>query len=56
MKKLRNFKCGTCRKEYEQFVEDAVDTFPCQCGKDAVKQISSPKYFGNSTGKSPAAK
>lgn len=54
MKKLRRFKCGSCQREYEKLVKDEVDVVDCECGDKAVKQLSAPRCFGNTTGKSPS--
>lgn len=51
MKKLHKFKCGSCQKEYEQFVDDTVKTFPCKCGSKATRLLSAPRFSGNSVGK-----
>ena len=57
MKKPRNFLCSECNEVFERWVEDDVKVvehdYPC-CGL-SIKQISAPKYFSNSTGRSPAA-
>lgn len=55
MKKLRNFKCSDCERIEEKFAEDDVLVSECICGGSATRTISAPGYFGNSTGRSPAA-
>ena len=55
MKKLRNFKCSTCDKTFERMVEDTVTIVMCPCDGEATRCISAPGYWGNSTGRSPAA-
>lgn len=54
MKKFRWFHCDSCKAKSEHRVEDGVKTVKCKCGEDAVKMLSAPKYFGNTTGKSPS--
>lgn len=55
MRKLRNFKCET-GAIIERLVNDDINKSTCECGGDAEKTISTPRYLGNSTGKSPARK
>jgi len=54
MKKIRRFKCGSCLREYERLVRDDVMTVTCECKGKAVRQLSNPKYFQNTVGKSPS--
>ena len=56
MKKLRNFKCESKTKAIiERFVVDVITIVLCDCGCEANKTISTPRYLGNSAGgKSPA--
>jgi DNA-directed RNA polymerase subunit RPC12/RpoP len=56
MKKMRIFKCKPCDKDSENLVNDGDIVICPDCGEECVKMISSPRYFGNSTGRSPAAK
>lgn len=56
MKKIRRFKCGSCQKEYEPMVEDDIKSIDCECGSKAVRLLVMPKYFGNTTGRSPSAR
>ncbi len=51
MKKLRNFKCGSCLREYSDLVNDDVKTIDCECGQKAVRTLSAPKLSNNSCGK-----
>ena len=53
MKKYRKFKCGSCNKDYEKLIEDDIKTITCLCGSKAIRLISTPRYFSNTTGKSP---
>jgi len=53
MKKLRNFECES-GAIFERFVVDGITIVKCTCGREAKKTISTPRYLGNSTGKSPA--
>lgn len=56
MKKLRDFKCDKCGHRFESFVEDSQQWLSCiKCGGESYKQLSAPKYFGNTVGKSPSA-
>ena len=56
MKKPRNFLCSECNEVFERWVEDSIKVVLCDCGKgEATRCISAPKYFSNSTGRSPAA-
>ena len=54
MKMLRIFKCKPCKIEMEEFV-NTDDKVECsECGKECLKMLSSPRYFGSTTGRSPA--
>jgi len=53
MKKYRFFKCQ-CGNVDEKYIDDNVSVINCKCGGVMKRQISAPRYFGNSTGKSPA--
>lgn len=53
MKKLRNFECES-KEIIERFVVDAITIVKCSCGREAKRTISTPRYLGNSTGRSPA--
>lgn len=56
MKKIRDFSCQACNKRYEAWVDDEVKTATCiNCGGLAVRSLSAPKCFQNTTGKSPSA-
>lgn len=55
MKKYRNFKCSRCLVVFEKRVEDDVKTLDCECGSEALRQLSAPKHFDNTTGRSPSA-
>ena len=47
-----NFKCGSCQREYKDVrAESDTQTIKCECGKNAVKRLSAPKFTGNSCGK-----
>lgn len=56
MKKIRHFLCGFCARRYEKLVEDGVNEVDCECGAKAAKQLSAPKCFQNTVGKSPSVK
>ena len=51
MKKLRYFKCKTSQQTIERFVRDDQLNAKCDCGSMALKQLSAPKFKGNSFGK-----
>jgi hypothetical protein len=55
MKKYRNFKCSVCEQVEEKRVDDSVLISECECGEESRRIVSAPGYFGNSTGRSPAA-
>lgn len=55
MKKIRHFRCDNCGI-VERMVVDSVTVIKCECGCEAKRTISAPRYFGNSTGKSPAGR
>ena len=54
MKKIRNFKCSECNTSFERMVVDSITLVQCECKGEAKRQLSAPKYFGATTGKSPA--
>ena len=56
MKKLRNFKCQNTNVVFERFVNDGTGELKCKCGAIANRTLSAPKYFSNTTGKSPSCK
>lgn len=41
---------------HETFVKDEEKEVKCECGGIAVRQLSAPKCFQNTTGKSPSLK
>ena len=55
MRKIRDFKCEDCNHRFEQWVEDEVRMLECDCGGMAQRQLSAPKCFQNTTGKSPSS-
>lgn len=57
MKKIRTFKCDTCESVFERMVRDEVLVVTCSCSEkaEAKRQLSSPKCFSNTVGKSPSA-
>lgn len=55
MKKLRNFECDQCGV-FERFAKDNDNHVKCECGLLAFRMLSAPKYFSNTTGKSPATR
>ena len=55
MKKLRYFKCSESSELIERLVEDDMRVIECECGGLASRQLSAPRSFGNTTGKSPSS-
>ena len=56
MRKFRDFKCDTCEHVFERMIEDDQHCIDCvKCGLEAYRQLSAPKCFQNTTGKSPSA-
>ena len=54
MKMLRLFKCSN-EHITERLVESTITITICEeCKNEAKRIISTPRYLGNSTGKSPA--
>ncbi len=56
MKQVNYFKCSSCNKVTDELIESSVKSIPCKCGGDMIKQLSAPKCFSNTTGKSPSCK
>ena len=56
MRKIRSFKCSTCNKTQEHFVDDGITMIDCKCGKQATRMMSAPRCFSNTVGKSPSAR
>lgn len=57
MKKLRRFKCGniSCKTQHERMVEDNIVVISCvKCKSPAARMLAAPRYFGNTTGRSPS--
>ena len=54
MKKLRQFMCYSSNKIIERLVRDDQLNTKCKCGSMAIKQLSAPKCFSNTVGKSPS--
>ena len=44
------------RALFEKLIDDDAYVIACKCGGLAKRTISAPRYFGNSTGKSPAGR
>ena len=55
MKKLRHFKCSETSEIIERLIEDETRIVECECGGIASRQLSAPRSFGNTTGKSPSS-
>lgn len=56
MKKLRQFMCTSSQTIIERFARDDQLNAKCKCGSMALKQLSAPKCFQNTTGKSPSVR
>lgn len=54
MKKFRAFQCES-GEVIEKYVHDHVSTLTCACGKSMKRIVSAPRYFSNTTGRSPSA-
>ena len=54
MKKYRNFKCAECKDIIERLVNDEVLVVNCTCKGLASRQLSAPRCFQNTTGRSPS--
>ena len=54
MKMLRNFKC---KNEHitEKLIDSSINSIVCECEEEALKMLSAPRSFGNTTGRSPSA-
>ena len=52
---LRNFKCGNSHIT-ERLIDSNELTIVCpECNEIALKMLSAPRSFGNTTGRSPSA-
>ena len=57
MQKLRDFKCDTCNHVFELFAHDSELLKAClKCNGESYRQLSAPKCFQNTTGRSPSAR
>jgi len=54
MKKLRQFMCASSQQIIERLVRDDRLNAKCDCGSMALKQLSAPRCFSNTVGKSPS--
>jgi len=52
MKKLRRFKCGSCHREYERFVDDDIQSIKCECKSMTARTLATPRDISKTTGKS----
>ena len=52
MKKIRFFFCKECETSFDRMVIDSVTIVNCECGSEAKRQLSAPRYFGATTGRS----
>ncbi len=55
MKRLFDFKCE-CGKIKECLVTSDTKKVKCDCGKEAKRKVSMPRYFENTVGGSPSSK
>ena len=53
MKKIRSFKCADDHT-FDRMVNDDQLIVKCECGELAARMLAAPRYFNNTTGKSPA--
>ena len=51
---LGNFKCSN-EHVTERLIDNKVKSVVCECGEEALKMLSAPRSFGNTTGRSPSA-
>lgn len=42
MRVLNDYKCNSCGKVHERYIENTILVIDCDCGKEAVKTISIP--------------
>ena len=56
MKKLRRFLCMSSQQTIERIVRDDQLNAKCDCGSMALKQLSAPRCFSNTVGKSPSVR
>ncbi len=56
MKVLRNFKCRDCNTIFEKRIDSDAKVAVCECSGVGDKQLSAPRCFGNTTGKSPSTR
>jgi len=52
MKKIRWFSCSECKAHFDRMVTDDVLIVNCECKGLAKRQLSAPRYFGATTGRS----
>ena len=49
------FKCSECKEYFDLLVASDVLIVNCECKGLANRQLSAPRYFQNTTGRSPSA-
>ena len=55
MKMLGNFKCSN-EHVTERLIDNKVKSVVCsECDEEALKMLSAPRSFGNTTGRSPSS-
>jgi len=50
MKIFKDFKCQESGTVFDRLVTNDVRLVFCNCGTEAVRVITAPKFLGNSTG------
>lgn len=50
MRIFKDFKCKKHSTVFDRLVTNDVNLVECECGAEAVRVISAPKFLGNSTG------
>ena len=45
-----NFKCSSCQRRYQLLIDSSTKVVDCECGGKALRQLSAPKFVGNSCG------
>mgnify|MGYP003671176854 CR=1 FL=1 len=56
MIRIQIFKCQKTNEVFDKLMRSDDKTILCNCGAQASRLLSAPKYFGNTTGKSPATR
>lgn len=43
--KVFDYECRSCGNQFEEFVKHPSDTVRCECGSNAVRMPSSPRFM-----------